>query len=170
MIEEARDIVCDTGPIIHLDELDCLDLLADFREILLTDSVVEEIEKHRPVALTIKLPFRVLRAHKPSDERIAAMCRIFALDRGETESLLIMESHPDAIFLTDDASARMVAERMGFRVHGTIGVIVRAIRQRRKNPEEVLSIIGSIPSRSTLFIKPLLLKEIADRIRKEFTL
>jgi hypothetical protein len=39
------------------------------------------------------------------------MCRIFALDRGETESLLIMESHPDAIFLTDDASARMVAER-----------------------------------------------------------
>jgi hypothetical protein len=51
MIEEATDIVCDTGPIIHLDELGCLDLLADFKEILLTVSVVEEIEKHRPVAL-----------------------------------------------------------------------------------------------------------------------
>jgi predicted nucleic acid-binding protein len=167
MNEEARDIICDTGPIIHLDELGCLDLLADFKEILLPVSVVEEIEKHRPVALTVNLPFRVLRAQNPADERLAAMCRIFALDRGETESLNIMESHPDAIFLTDDASARMVAERMGFRVHGTIGVIVRTIRRGRKSSEEVLSIIGSIPSRSTLFIKPALLKEIALRINKD---
>ena len=170
MIEEATDIVCDTGPIIHLDELGCLDLLADFKEILLTVSVVEEIEKHRPVALRVKLPFRVLRAHNPADERLATMFRIFALDRGETESLIIMESHPDAIFLTDDASARMVAERMGFRVHGTIGVIVRAIRRGRKSPEEVLSIIGSIPSQSTLFIKSALLKEIAVQIKKEFNI
>ena len=43
MIENTTDIVCDTGPIIHLDELGCLDLLADFKEILLTVSVVEEI-------------------------------------------------------------------------------------------------------------------------------
>jgi hypothetical protein len=48
MIEKATDIVCDAGPIIHLDELDCLDLLADFREILLTVSVVEEIENTAP--------------------------------------------------------------------------------------------------------------------------
>lgn len=46
MIEDARSIVCDTGPIIHLDELGCLDLLADFEKILLSLSVVEEIEKH----------------------------------------------------------------------------------------------------------------------------
>jgi predicted nucleic acid-binding protein len=170
MIEDATDIVCDTGPIIHLDELGCLDLLADFKEILLTVSVVEEIEKHRSVALKVNLPFRILGAHNLPDERLAAMCRIFALDRGETESLLIMESHPDAIFLTDDASARMVAERMGFRVHGTIGVIVRAIRRGRKSPEEVLSIIGSIPARSTLFIKSVLLKEIAVQIKKEFNI
>jgi len=168
MIESATDIICDTGPIIHLDELDCLDLLADFREIILAASVVEEIEKHRPAALKAKLPLRVLRAHNLADERLAAMCRIFALDRGETESLLIMENHPDAIFLTDDASARMVAERMGLRVHGTIGVIIRAIRRGQKSPEEVLAIIDSIPLLSTLFIKSALLKETAVRIRKEF--
>lgn len=170
MTEDARSIICDTGPIIHLDELGCLDLLADFEKILLPLSVLEEIEKHRPAALTVKLPFQVLRAQDNTEERLAAMCRIFALDRGETDSLIMMESHPDALFLTDDASARMVADRMGFRVHGTIGIIVRAIRQGRKSPAEVLPIIGSIPSRSTLFIKPSLLKEIATRIRKEFDL
>jgi predicted nucleic acid-binding protein len=161
------DIVSDAGPIIHLDELGCLDLLADFKDILLPVSVVEEIKKHRPFALAVNLPFRVLPAQNPADISLAAMCKTFALDLGETESLVIMQSYPKAIFLTDDASARMVAERMGFRVHGTIGVIVRTIRRGQKSPEEVLSIISSIPSRSTLFIKSELLKEITLRIKKE---
>jgi len=26
----APEVVCDAGPLIHLDELDCLDLLTDF--------------------------------------------------------------------------------------------------------------------------------------------
>lgn len=30
--------VCDAGPIIHLDELNCLDLLSDFHSLLLTSS------------------------------------------------------------------------------------------------------------------------------------
>ncbi|MBN1662318.1 MAG: hypothetical protein JW943_01840 [Deltaproteobacteria bacterium] len=81
-----------------------------------------------------------------------------------------MENCPSAIFLTDDASARMVAERMGFRVHGTIGIIIRTIRRRQKSPEEVLSIIDGLPSKSTLFIKPSLLKEIFTRIKKEFNI
>jgi predicted nucleic acid-binding protein len=72
MIDGATYIVSDTGPIIHLDELGCLDLLADFKNILLTVSVVEEIEKHRPVALRVKLPFRVLRAHHPADDCIGS--------------------------------------------------------------------------------------------------
>ena len=171
MIKEViPDIVCDAGPIIHLDELGCLDILADFKEIILPFSVVEEIEKHRPFALTVNLPFRILHPQNPTDGSLAAMCKIFALDRGETESLIIMMNYPDAIFLTDDASARMVAERMGFRVHGTIGVIVRTIRRGKKSPTGVLSIIGSIPSKSTLFIKSELLKEVALRIKKEFIL
>lgn len=81
-----------------------------------------------------------------------------------------MESHPEAIFLTDDASARMVAEHMGFKVHGTIGVVLRSIRRGQRSPEEVLSVLSSIPSRSTLFIKSALLKEITLRVRKEFNI
>ena len=41
------------------------------------------------------------------------------LDTGETEALSIMEEKPWAIFLTDDASARLVAEPMHYKVHGT---------------------------------------------------
>jgi len=31
MIDTDTDVVCDAGPIIHLDEISCLDLLGDFR-------------------------------------------------------------------------------------------------------------------------------------------
>jgi predicted nuclease of predicted toxin-antitoxin system len=34
MIKSPLKIVCDSGPIIHLEELNCLHLLADFEEIL----------------------------------------------------------------------------------------------------------------------------------------
>jgi hypothetical protein len=32
---QATLVVCDAGPLIHLDELDCLDLLADFSRIVI---------------------------------------------------------------------------------------------------------------------------------------
>ena len=40
------EIVCDAGPLIHLDELNCLDLLADFQAILVPAQVWEEVEHH----------------------------------------------------------------------------------------------------------------------------
>jgi len=34
--------ICDAGPLIHLDELNCIDLLSDFREIILPNTVKKE--------------------------------------------------------------------------------------------------------------------------------
>ena len=84
--------------------------------------------------------------------------------------LAIMEKKPKAIFLTDDASARLVAEQMGFKVHGTIGIIIRTIRRELMRPEQVLRILAEIPSKSSLHIRPSLLEKIVGKIKKEFEL
>ena len=81
-----------------------------------------------------------------------------------------MEKNPQAIFLTDDASARMVAEQMGLRVHGTIGVPVRSIRRGQMEPGEVLQILKQVPLKTTLYIKNSLLDEIIQKIKGEFNL
>jgi predicted nucleic acid-binding protein len=86
------------------------------------------------------------------------------------EALSLMEKNPQAIFLTDDASARMVAEQMGFRVHGTIGILVRSIRRGQMEVKEVLDVLKEIPSKTTLHIKRSLLDEIVMKIKKEFNL
>jgi predicted nucleic acid-binding protein len=169
MIKSKIRVVCDAGPIIHLDELDCLDLLTDFQEILISDTIWKEIKRYRPLDLKRSdLSFTLSPVKYPISEILLAICRIFSLDAGETEALAIMENNPNTVFLTDDASARLVAKQMGFKVHGTIGILVRSIRRGQMKPEEVISIIKKIPIKSTLHIKPSLIEEVISRIKNEF--
>lgn len=169
MIKLIPRVVCDAGPIIHLDELNCLDLLADFQEILVPSKVYEEAQRHRPAALQEpNLSFTVRSVDVHADERLYAVCRIFSLDAGETEALILIKKNPDAILLTDDASARLVAEQMGFRVHGTIGILIRSIRRGLRTPEEVMRTLAELPTKSTLHMKHSLLKEISLRIKEEY--
>lgn len=154
MIKSPLKIVCDSDPFIHLDELNCLHLLEDFEEILIPDTVHKEIKRYRPLSLSkLNVPFIFPPGNIPDNTRLLTLCRIFSLDAGEIEALALIEKNPQAIFLTDDASARMVAEQMGFRVHGTIGILLRSIRRGQLEPEEVLGILQRVPSKSTLYIK-----------------
>jgi predicted nucleic acid-binding protein len=118
----------------------------------------------------LNIPFIFSPGGIPDNIQLLTLCRLFALDVGETEALALMEKNPGAIFLTDDASARLVAEQMGFRVHGTIGILVRSIRRSQMEAREVLGILQKVPSNSTLFIKLSLLDEIKQKIKKEFSL
>ena len=171
MTNSITKIVCDAGPIIHLDELNCLDLLNDFQEIILPSIVCEEITRYRSSVLKRhELQFTTLAERVFPDEPLLTICRIFSLDAGETEALAFMKKNPNAMFLTDDASARLVAQQMGFRAHGTIGILIRSTRRGQREPEELVRILGEIPLKSTLFIKHSLLEEITLRVKREFRL
>lgn len=166
---ESMKVVCDAGPIIHLDELNCLDLLTDFQEIILPDTVWKEIKKHRPSGIARpELSFTRLTGELPANELLITMCRAFSLDAGETEALALMEKNPKAIFLTDDASARLVAEQMGFRAHGTIGILIRSKRRGLRKNHEIIATLEKIPFKSTLYVKPSLLDEIILKVKKEW--
>jgi predicted nucleic acid-binding protein len=82
------------------------------------------------------------------------------LDLGEQAALSLMISHPDAILLTDAAAARLAAEVLGYRVHGSIGILLRAIRRQQRTSQEVLSILQELPARSSLHIRQSLLDDI----------
>jgi len=169
MIESPSKVVCDSGPIIHLEEINSLHLLSDFREILISNVVDKEIKRHRRIDFK-SLPVVLVPEKIPDNEFLLTLCRIYSLDAGEIEALAYMENNPQAIFLTDDASARMVAEQMGYKVHGTIGILVRSIRRGQMEVEAVLRILKEIPSQTTLYIRPSLLDDIILKIKREFSL
>ena len=43
MSKSPLDVVCDAGPLIHLDEMGCLDLLIDFHAVLVPEQVWREL-------------------------------------------------------------------------------------------------------------------------------
>ena len=92
------------------------------------------------------------------------------LHSGEIEALTLLNEFPHALFLTDDSAARLVAQRLGYAVHGTIGVLIRSIRRHLMPPAEVVAIVTSIPQKSSLHIKASLLEEILLQLRTEFRL
>ena len=164
-------VICDAGPVIHLDELDCLDLLSDFSQVILPDRVRQEIERYRPSALgRAAMSFNIIGRQTHPDGGLLAMCLTSMLDAGETEALALMKENPIAVFLTDDASARLVGKQMRFKVHGTVGMLVRSIRRGYRSPEEVLRVLSELPQKSTLHIKHSLLDEIISKIKHEFGL
>jgi predicted nucleic acid-binding protein len=167
-IEAQVEVVCDAGPLIHLDELGSLDLLADFAEVLVPESVCEEVERHRPGCLE-RVTFPIVRQASeiwlPPDLQV--LVKTLSLGAGEQAALASMAIHPRAVFLSDDAAARVAAKALHYRSQGTIGVILRSLRRGRRSRPEVLSLLLEIPTRSTLHIRPALLQEVIEEVQGE---
>lgn len=158
-------VVCDAGPVIHLDEVGCLQLLEDFDRVILPDTVQREIQNHRDISFEgSNIEWSLVKPSFPLDASVDAVCKLFSLDAGEIEALSLMQNQPGAIFLTDDAAARIVASKIGYRVHGTIGILVRAIRRDLLNPEEVADALKRIRDISSLYIKDSLLDEVRSKV------
>ncbi len=166
-IDPSSRIVCDAGPLIHLDELGCLDLLSDFPLVLVPSLVWDEVQRHRPQALSgVALHLERSSVEMTPDPELKALFKAFALDAGEQAALVCMRSHPGAILLTDDAAARLAARALNFRAHGSIGILLRAIRREQRTQAEILSVLKELPARSTLHIRPDLLRQIIEEVER----
>ena len=165
MTRSSLEVVCDAGPLIHLDELGCLDLLADFRAVRVPEQVWQEVEEHRPGALrSVNVQLQRTTVELSEQASFQALVRALALDLGEQAALSLMISYPDAVLLTDDAAARLSAETLGYRVHGSIGILLRAIRREQRTRNEVLSLLRDLPVRSSLYLRSALLEEIIAQV------
>ena len=165
----AKVVVCDAGPLIHLDELDCLDLLGDFAEVLVPEAVWHEVLRHRPSALdkNVAVLVRVAPSREPTAPLLRGIFETMSLHRGEQEALALATKHEDALLLTDDTAARLAAGVLGVGVHGTIGVLIRSIRRAQRTKKQVLDLLRAIPANSTLHIKRSFLAKIIDQVEAE---
>lgn len=160
-------VVCDAGPLIHLDEVDCLDLLADFSAVLVPDAVWNEVQTHRPSALILPhVTWRRVSSVTPPPPELLALSQIFSLHRGEWEAIRVSLDHPGALFLTDDTAARMAAASLEIRAYGSIGILVRAIRRNQRSKEQILTILSGLPANSSLHIKRSLLEAVIQEVKQ----
>lgn len=154
-------VVCDAGPLIHLDELDALDLLADFAQVMVPDAVWREVERHRPKALSHPgVTLQRITPIMPVSPELGVLAQVFSLHTGEWEALRVALEHRPGLLLTDDTAARLAAGNLRIGTHGTIGILVRAIRRRQRTKGQILATLRSIPTRSSLHLKRSLLESV----------
>lgn len=168
MSEGSIKVVCDAGPLIHLDEVGSISLLNDFDEVFVPEQVWQEAAHHGPSALVqASVKLTKVNVTISSKAPFQALVKSLSLDLGEQAALTLMGKYPGGILLTDDAAARLAAVTLGYQVHGTIGILIRSIRRQQKPKEEILTILRDLPNLSTLYIRPELLKEIITRVDYE---
>jgi predicted nucleic acid-binding protein len=163
----SQVVVSDAGPLIHLDELGCLDLLANLGQVSVPRAVWLEVTVHRPrLTLGDLTGTDIVETIPNPSERLISLGDSLDLDTGERAALALMEGMAANLFLCDDAAARLTAESLGFTVRGTIGILVRSIRVAARSQAEVLGILHQIPNKSSLHISRRLLESVISEVEK----
>ena len=119
-------VVADSGPLIGLARIDQLQILPALSErILVPPAVWHEVTEASPeapgAAAVRSVEWIEIQAPEPGS---VAPLRIL-LDAGESEAIALAQQIA-ALVVLDDSRARRVAERLGVRRIGTVGLLRRA--------------------------------------------
>jgi predicted nucleic acid-binding protein len=167
----AAAVLCEAGPLIHLDELGALDLLGDFSKVYVPEAVWTEVVARRPGALQgegARLQ-RVAMRHEP-DDAFLTLVRALSLGLGVQQAIALGRQHAPAVLLSDDAAARLAARTIGLRVHGTLGLLMRAARLGQRTPEAILGLLERLPALCSLRMRAGLLDSAIEHFKIEHDL
>jgi predicted nucleic acid-binding protein len=161
-------VVADAGVLIHLDELGALDVLSDYDAVYVPDAVWLEVEHHRHQALQHKLVNLIHCPPVSYSIKVNAISTLFTLHHGESEALTLCLNHKINTLLTDDTAARLAAKNLSINAHGSLGLLVRAVRRGLRTPAEVINLLIAIPQKTSLHIRPKLLNDVIEQVKKEW--
>lgn len=132
-------IITDTSCLILLTKINEIELLnACYPLVVVTAEVAKEFGETLPKWIKIK---------EVHDKSLQKTLNQF-IDTGEASALTLAFETPDSLLIIDDRIARRLAKSLGFKVTGTLGVIVQAKKR------------GKIAS-----VKPILVKIAATDFR-----
>lgn len=158
MVNEA---VADTGPIMHLYEIQCTQALKIFSRILIPPQVVEEIQKNKtpvPTHATIK------KLTSEAQDTMNVLIHQHDLDLGEAATIALALQEKTPYVLTDDLDARRVAKEYNLEVHGTLGIVLRSFREKIIDKSTAAEKMKEIKTKSSLFITQELINEAIKAI------
>lgn len=156
--------VADTGPLIHLAEIDCLPLLAIFEDLHIPEAVWEEAD--RPPTIRQDLTFA--KRHVVPREQVASFTAEHGLQKlqsGERESLLLCLRLEVPVLLTDDLAVREAAKVLGLTPVGSLGVIARAHQKGLISLGVAEHHLRALQTVSSLFVTQTIVDLAIERLR-----
>ena len=116
-------IVCDSIVLITLADVDILHVLKSlFREVSIPKAVKKEVFGRRKPSSFIKC----VKISEPIRLKVLKS----NLGAGESEAVCLYEEIDANLLIIDDLEGRRVAERLGIKITGTLGVLLLAKKEK----------------------------------------
>ena len=154
----------DSGPIIHISEINAENIWNTFSLIIIPDIVLEEVSfKNKPGANILEN--KHFNLSKTNNDIITTTKRFlnkYKLEKNDSIILGHLVFHKAKYILTDDLEIRKIAEKEGIIPVGTIGILLRSLRKGYFTKGQVIEFLDRILIDSSLFIT----KNIVDDVKK----
>lgn len=143
-------VVSDTTPLISLLKIDRIDLLEKlFGQVLIPRAVFDELtvdERFKLEADQIRRRQFIIVKTVQNPKSANILKRATGLDQGESEAIILTDELNADILLMDEAKGRAVSFQMGFKIMGTIGVLMAAYEENELTVEEVRACVKGLQS------------------------
>jgi len=149
--------VSDTGPIIHLSEINLIKVFDIFSIVVIPEEVERELKNCK---ILISKKIKILKLSPDFKDKVKIFTNQENLDLGEAFAVVLAMQEKIDYFLTDDLNARNVAIKYNIQVHGTIGIILRAFRERIIDKKTAIEKVNELYTKSSLFIT----KDLVDSV------
>jgi len=136
-----------TGPVLHLNEINKINLLKIFSKIIISFYVKEELSNYKIDFLPKN--FEIDNVNK---DQVLLIAERYSLNIGESLVIWLNKNLKIPILLTDDLDAREVAISLDIKVVGTIGVIIRSFREDIIDENSAIQILKDMYEKSSLFV------------------
>lgn len=134
-------VVSDTTPLISLLKIDHLDLFEKlFGQVLIPKAVFDELtvdERYKLEADQIRRKEFIIVKAVQNSESANLLKRATGLDKGESEAIVLTDEVNADVLLMDEAKGRTVSFQMGFKVMGTIGVLMAAYEEKELIADDI---------------------------------
>lgn len=161
-------VISDTTPIISLIKIHRLDLLeklfdevlipnAVFRELITNESFSNEAEEVKKSAFLKISPVQ-------NRQSIAILQAISGLDDGESEAIVLADEKKSDVLIIDERKGRMVAQKLGITITGTVGVLVQANNEGMITKDEAESCLEFL-RKSNIRLSEKLVQEASDMMK-----
>jgi predicted nucleic acid-binding protein len=158
-----KKAVSNTGPIIHLTEINLIKAFDIFSQIIIPEEVEKELKNNQ---IVISRKIKIRRLLPDFKDRVKILTNQENLDLGEAFAIVLAMQENADYFLTDDLDARNVAVKYNLEVHGTIGIILRAFKNKIIDKKTAIEKVNDLYSKSSLFITRDLIQQVINAIEE----
>lgn len=113
-------VIADTSCLIALSKIEAIELLKElYEEVFITEEIALEFGENLPEWITIE---------NVKNKKYQQLLELH-LDTGEASAIALGLEKVDVLLILDDLKGRKEAEKLGFRITGTLGILFKAKKQ-----------------------------------------